>query len=203
MLYLNKGRPTGGRRTHEKRRRRSIFSCIGVGHTSTNRPLLAESTVLPQSSIALWCRVALSDCPIHCFWKKAIIVNSALRTVYLLLLRQWYMSQLVGQHGRAKQSRRCLVIRVKMLKPGFKLLLICNVAQAVAKRITANLVSNVQGWVLNMNYCTPVKRTTTFTSGDSDKWQPFRSRLRSDALRRLDTGRHRGNESAVVNVITF
>lgn len=30
---------------------------------STDRLLLAETTVLPLSSIALWCRVASSDCP--------------------------------------------------------------------------------------------------------------------------------------------
>lgn len=45
----------------------NIYSCIGgvcchyyfpFGHTPTNRHLLADTTVLPLGSIALWCRVA-------------------------------------------------------------------------------------------------------------------------------------------------
>ncbi len=114
-------RQTNGGRITQEKRRITIFSCIGVGHTSTNRPLLAETTVLPLSSIALWCRVALSDCPIHfhsLFLKERenhVIIYYALKTInLLLLLRQRYSRYLVGQHGRAKETRRCLVISVKM-----------------------------------------------------------------------------------------
>lgn len=49
-----------------------------------------------------------------------------------------------------------------------------NVAWTATKWTTANLISNVQRRILNMNYYTPVKNTTTFTSNYSNKW-PFRS----------------------------
>lgn len=83
-------RQTNGGRITQEKTRITIFSCIGVGHTSTNMHLLAE-TVLPLSSIALWCRVALSDCPIHFhspFLKERdhIIIYYVLKTMYLLLL---------------------------------------------------------------------------------------------------------------------
>lgn len=112
--------------------------------------------MLPLSSIALWCRVALSDCPVHfhsLFLKERIdhiIDNYALRTVYLLLLRQWHIRQLVGQHGKAKQTRRCLVMSVK------------NVDMYVWNCCCSVMLPRpllVQSWVLNMNYCTPEKST--------------------------------------------
>lgn len=59
-----------------------------------------------------------------------------------------------------------------------------------------------------MNYYTPVKNTTTFTSDYSNKWQPFRSecRPRKDHVRKLQIAiymQKKGNESAVVDVVIF
>lgn len=153
--------------TQEYRRRITIFSCIGVGHTTTNRPLLAETTVLPLSSIALWCRVALSDCPIHfhsSFLKeiKTTSFNYALRTVYLLLLllRLIRLGHMSDQHSLQKKQRGGKMLQFdggSLMWPG-----------ATAKCTTANLVSNVQSWILNVNYYTPVKNTTTITSNYSN-----------------------------------
>lgn len=148
-----------------ERRRVTIFSCIGVGHTSTNRPLLAETTVLPLSSIALWCRVALSGIHFHSSllkeWENHIIIYYALKTVHpLQLLRQWHTRQLVGQHGRAKETTHCLVISVKTCIH----VLNCCFSVMFPRPSPNGSLPVVQSWVLNVNYCTPVKHSTTFSS---------------------------------------
>lgn len=51
-------RQTNGERITQERRNNHLFVHRGRTKTTTNTPLLAETTVLPLSSIALWCRVA-------------------------------------------------------------------------------------------------------------------------------------------------
>lgn len=100
-----------GKRENTMEEKKNHLTCIEIVHTTTNRPLLAEPTVLPLSSIALWCRVALYlDCPVQFhspFWKKEKTTSQyTIWIIHLLDTLSNFVGNMAGSHSWQQELKK-------------------------------------------------------------------------------------------------